>query len=182
MPILEKGLVHIYTGEGKGKTTASLGLAWRMLGWGAKVYICQFLKPANRKTGETILAGRFADALTLDQLDLEWDIKTSALDPKMRRKMKEAITQKLLSIRILAREGGYALMILDGLLGCLSLGLITENPVLELLNDRATHVEIVLTGRGATAALIDAADLVTDMKSIKHPYDGGLAARKGIEL
>ena len=182
MPILNKGLVQLYTGRGKGKTTAAFGLAWRMLGAGGRVYICQFLKPADRSTGEAELARQFSDRLTLERLDQPWDMIASWDDPAQLDNMKQALAQKLRHIDRIARRGDYDLMILDEIVFCLAKNLIAWPDLLALIDNRAPTVELLLTGRDADRRLIDKADLVTDMTPLKHPWQSGVPARRGIEF
>jgi len=181
LSILGKGLVQVYTGDGKGKTTAAFGLVWRMLGRGGKVYICQFLKPSGRVTGESILASQFASQLTFEQVEQDWNLYNSENDPQQRESMESAIAQKLEQINQIARAGKYDLMILDELVVCLEKKLACWENVKRILDERAEHVELVLTGRGASDDLIESADLVTQMEEIKHPYQQGIPARRGIE-
>jgi len=179
--ILEKGLIHVYTGPGKGKTTAALGLAWRMLGRAGAVYICQFLKPADQITGETLWARKFSEKLTLERLETDWNMRTSEKDPRQFEKMRHAIAEKLTRIRKIVQEGKFDLVILDEIVLCLKKDLARPEDVYDIIQHRADHVELVLTGRGADAALIEKADLVTYMQEIKHPYRQGAPARGGIE-
>jgi cob(I)alamin adenosyltransferase len=181
MAILKKGLVQIYTGEGKGKTTAALGLAWRMLGTGGRVYICQFLKPADRKTGEAALAQQLAGNLTFERLDQKWDMKTFLSDADQVRTMQQAIARKLMQIKTLVQQGSFDLVILDELIFCLKANLAGWDEVRSIIHSRAESVELVLTGSGADSNLIQLADLVTEMKEIKHPFRLGQSARPGIE-
>jgi len=179
--ILEKGLVQIYTGDGKGKTTAAFGLACRMLGRGGKVYIYQFLKSPQQTTGETILAERFKDQLTLERLPLSWNMRTSESDPQQVEQMRQVIKQKLNDIRLLVSQGEFDLVILDEIVLCLKKNLALPKDVFQIIEQRAPHVELVLTGRGADEQLISRADLVTHMQQTKHPYQRGTPARIGIE-
>jgi cob(I)alamin adenosyltransferase len=181
LAILTKGLVQVYTGNGKGKTTAAFGLAWRMLGRGGKVYICQFLKPSGRITGESMFARQFESQLTFEQVEQDWNLYNSERDPQQKERMQTAIVEKLEQIAQIAREGNYDLMILDELVVCLEKHLAQWEDVKRVLNERAEHVELVLTGRGADEDLIESADLVTRMEEIKHPYQQGITARQGIE-
>jgi len=181
MTILQKGLVQIYTGNGKGKTTAAFGLAWRMLGVGGRVYICQFLKPPSRKTGESALAKHFPDNLQLEQLDTPWNMRTAQTDTAQAQQARKVIAEKLSQIKELAQQGLYDLMILDEIVFCLSKKLAQPEDVYAIIDTRADHVELVFTGRGADDALINRADLVTSMQEIKHPYQNNTPARPGIE-
>jgi cob(I)alamin adenosyltransferase len=182
MAILKKGLVQIYTGSGKGKTTAAFGLAWRMLGAGGKVYICQFLKPADLQTGEAALAVKLTENLTLDRLEQKWDMKAFLSDSTQTQQMQQAIAQKLSQIKKLAQQGRYDLVILDEIIFCLKNHLASFDDLQQIIQSRAAHVELVLTGSGADDKLIQLADLVTEMKEIKHPFQNGLSARQGIEF
>ena len=173
--------MQVYTGSGKGKTTAALGLTWRMLGRGGKVYICQFLKPSGRVTGESIFAQRFKNQLMFEQVEQDWNLCNSENDPQQRENMQTAVAEKLEQITQIAREGKYDLMILDELVVCLEKHLARWENVKRILDERAKHVELVLTGRGADHDLIESADLITNMEEIKHPYQKGIPARRGIE-
>jgi len=179
--ILKRGLVQVYSGAGKGKTTAALGLAWRMLGTGGKVYVCQFLKPAERYTGEAKLAEGLGERLRWERLEVKWDMLSSEHDPEQMRRMTTAVNEKLKQIKELAVGGEYDLIILDEIIVCLKLGMDCREELDAVLDERAEHVEVVLTGRGADEALIERADLATEMQEVKHPFAQGVAARRGIE-
>ena len=181
MAVLKKGLVQIYTGCGKGKTTAGFGLAWRMLGVGGRVYICQFLKPADIATGESVLAERFGGQLRLDRVDHKWDMCRSLDDPEQIESAQKAIAEKLGEIKQLAHEGKYDLVVLDEIVFCLHKNLALLRDVQEVTEQRAEHVEVLLTGRGADERLLQLADLVTEMRDVKHPHRDGMAGRRGIE-
>lgn len=181
MPILERSLVQVFTGEGKGKTSAAFGLAWRMLGHGGKVYVCQFLKPVDIATGEAKLAGQFAGHLTLERLAEPWDMRKGTDDAEQVARMTAAIGAKLAAVRQIAQEGRYDLMILDEIVLCVSMGLARREDVYAIIDQRARHTELILTGRGADDDLIERADLVTQIGSTKHPYEQGMTARRGIE-
>jgi len=181
MAVLKKGLVQVYTGRGKGKTTAGFGLAWRMLGVGGCVYICQFLKPADVQTGESVLAEQFSGRLRLDRLDHKWDMAKSFNDPEQLASMRKAIAEKLGEIKQIVRQGKYDLVILDEIVFCLSNNLAKLQDVQAVTEQRAKHVELLLTGRNADEKLLELADLVTEMRPIKHPYRQGITARRGIE-
>ncbi|MCP4712672.1 MAG: cob(I)yrinic acid a,c-diamide adenosyltransferase [Planctomycetes bacterium] len=180
--ILKHGLIQVYSGGGKGKTTAALGLAWRMLGNGGRVYVCQFLKPADQYTGEAKLAEEVGERLCWDRLDVKWDMLSSENDPEQMRLMTGAVNEKLKLIKESAAAGDYDLMILDEIIVCLKLGIDCREELYAILDARAEHVEVVLTGRGADEALIERADLVTEMQEVKHPFARGIAARRGIEF
>ncbi|MHC4434703.1 MAG: cob(I)yrinic acid a,c-diamide adenosyltransferase [Planctomycetota bacterium] len=178
---MEKGLVQIYTGDGKGKTTAALGLALRAAGRGNKVLIYQFLKPTSVETGERLALAGLEIEIRLEAIDIAWDMATSWDDEKTVAEMKTAISEALVRIAEMAQNRLYDVLILDEIVFCLSKGLAKLQDVESLIGRRYPSVEVVLTGRGATSELIELADLVTEMKNIKHPFDRGQAARTGIE-
>lgn len=177
----KRGLVQVYTGKGKGKTTAAIGLAVRALGWGEKVYLCQFLKPANMKNGEMCLAEKFPGQLHWERLEADWPMKKGGPDGTTRNEMCQAIEKIWPEIIKAVSENEYSLVILDELNCCLSERLIEWEEVEELLEKKHPLVELVITGRGANTKLIKAADLVSEVLEIKHPYNNGTTARKGME-
>ena len=177
----KRGLVQVYTGKGKGKTTGAIGLAVRSLGWGQKVYMCQFLKPAGMRSGEMCLAEKFAGQLRWERLEADWPMKPEGPDQGSRDKMRQAIEKIWPKIIAAVSEHEYGLVILDELNCCLSEKLIEWEAVEELLEKKHSQVELVITGRGASRKLIEAADLVSEILDIKHPYNNGTIARKGIE-
>ncbi len=177
----ERGLVQVYTGKGKGKTTAALGLAVRALGWGKRVYVCQFLKPADQKSGEMCLIERFPQQLCWERIENGWPLTKGGPGKEVREKMRAAIAEIWPRIVKAVSEREYDLVILDEINYCLSEELIEFSVLEELLACRHPQVELVLTGRGASGELIKAADLVSEVLDIKHPYRTGTTARKGIE-
>jgi cob(I)alamin adenosyltransferase len=179
--MLEKGLVQIYTGDGKGKTTAAFGLALRAAGQGSKVLIYQFLKPPTLDLGERLALKSATLKIRVEALDVPWNMATSRDDQKAVGRMRAAIAQVLEQITQTAEKRSCDVLILDEIVFCLSEGLATLEDIRILIERRDPGVEIVLTGRGATEELIALADLVTEMKDVKHPLDNGLLARRGIE-
>ena len=171
---LEKGLVQVYTGNGKGKTSASFGLALRAVGRGLKVYIVQFIKGGfdygelyvvDKLPGLTLEAfgrGKFVSEKKPDLVDI--DLARQAL----------AKAQEIM-------KGDVDVLILDEINVAVNLKLIDIEEVLELIRKKPEHMELVLTGRKAPVEIVQAADLVTEMIEIKHPYNSGFKARKGIE-
>jgi cob(I)alamin adenosyltransferase len=180
--MLEKGLVQIYTGDGKGKTTAAFGLALRAAGQGNKVLIYQFLKPASLDIGERFALQLGAVRIRVEALETEWDMVESFKDEEKTAETRSAISQALERIAQTAEKRFYDLLILDEIVFCLSKGLARLEDVKNVIDRRDRRVEIILTGRGASRELIALADLVTEMKNIKHPFDKGLGARRGIEF
>jgi len=179
--MLEKGLVQIYTGNGKGKTTAAFGLALRAAGRGNKVLIYQFLKPSYLDIGERFAVRLGAVDVKVEALDVPWDMAQSFQDEKAVAQVQAAIGNVLDEIARMAERRDYDVLILDEIVFCLSRGLAALGDIRRVLDIRDPYVEIIMTGRDATAELIEWADLVTEMKNIKHPFDSGLPARKGID-
>ena len=177
----KRGLVQVYTGNGKGKTTAAIGLAVRALGWGKKVLIYQFLKPPAAKSGELCLAEKFPHQLSCKRLGADWPLTKTGPDEEVRTRMRRAIQQIWPDIVKAVTQHEYDLVILDELNCCLAEGLIEWYAVADLLDSRHQDVELILTGRAASQELIKVADLVSEVLDIKHPYHMGTTARKGIE-
>lgn len=179
--MLEKGLVQIYTGNGKGKTTAAFGLALRAAGHGAKVLIYQFLKPADLELGERGFMNAHCEGITIRWLDEPWDMFRSMHDTEQMDRVRTAIHGVIQELQTAAHERYYDVIVLDEIIFCLNQNLAAAEDVKQLIQNRDPRVELVLTGRGATQEMINMADLVTEMRPIKHPYDKGISARKGIE-
>lgn len=174
--VARTGLVQVYTGDGKGKTTAGVGLAVRARGAGFAVAFVQFVK-GGRHSGELamleslgVTVSRPAEAST--------GLLGDGLSDEDRRAAAEAWEIAAEAIG----TGRYDVVVLDE--GCVALAheLIDADTLLATLAARPAHVEVVITGRGATPALVEAADLVTEMRLVKHPYDSGVPARRGIEF
>ncbi|MGB2806131.1 MAG: cob(I)yrinic acid a,c-diamide adenosyltransferase [Sedimentisphaerales bacterium] len=180
--MLEKGLVQIYTGDGKGKTTAAFGLALRAAGQGNKVLIYQFLKPPSLDIGERFALQLGAVRIRVESLDVPWDMSQSFKDKKAVSQMQKAIKEVLERIAQTAEKRFYDCLILDEIIFCLSKGLVKFEDIKDIIDRKDPAVEIVLTGSGATKELIALADLVTEMKNVKHPFDKGISARRGIEF
>jgi len=175
MPKLEKGLIHVYTGNGKGKTTAAFGLALRAIGRGFKVYIIQFIK-GGFDYGELYIVDKLPN-LKLKAFGRGKFILKKPAGEEDITLAKEALT---LAEKVV-KSGEYDLVILDEINVALNLKLIDLKKVLDLLKNKPVHVELVLTGRYAPDEIIEVADLVTEMKEVKHPFNKGYEARKGIE-
>ena len=180
--MLEKGLVQIYTGDGKGKTTAAFGLALRAAGQGNKVLIYQFLKPPSLDIGERFALQLGAVRIRVESLDIPWDMSASFEDSETFAQTQAAISEALDRIAQTGEKRFYDCLILDEIVFCLSKGLAKLEDIKNIIDRRDPAVEIVLTGRGATEELMALADLVTEMKKIKHPFDKGISARRGIEF
>ena len=171
----ELGLVQIYTGNGKGKTTAALGLSLRASGRGLNVLFLQFMKPAAGY-GEHIACEKI-DNITVIPMGLDHFVSK-----KPKQEDIEAAHAALAKAEELISSGKYDLAVLDESMNAVRLGLITPQELIDSLEKRPKHVEIVLTGRGLPPELEEYADLITEMKLIKHPMDKGIDARKGIEF
>lgn len=178
--MLDIGLVHIYTGDGKGKTTASIGLAVRAAGRGNRVLFYQFLKPPSLELGER-LALQTVENIELKAMEHTWDLRKSLHDAQTMAEVRQAIAAAMKELTAAAANREYDVMILDEIVFCYAHGLASLEDIRTLVRTRDEHVEVVLTGRGADEAIIELADLATEMKPIKHPFDKGIAARKGIE-
>ncbi len=173
---LKQGLVQVYTGNGKGKTTASLGLALRAAGHGFKVYIIQFLK-GGKDCGELKAARRLAPELTIEQVGRGIFLSRcpDEIDVRMAR-------DGFAKARKIVLSGDYDLVVLDELNCALDFGLIPLAEVKDMIVRKAPHTELVITGRWAHPDIIKLADLVTEMRAVKHYYRSGQRARRGIEL
>jgi cob(I)alamin adenosyltransferase len=173
---LERGCVQIYTGNGKGKTTAALGLALRAVGRGLRVCIFQFIKGGG-PYGEHLIAEKLAPLLTIIQSGRPGWVNTKDITEDRR-----VAQQALLQAKELLTSADYDLVVLDEINGAVGFGLIDVEQVLDLVALKPERVELVLTGRNAHERLIVEADLVTEMREIKHYYSAGVPARTGIEM
>lgn len=174
--LLEKGLIQVYTGKGKGKTTAALGLALRAVGRKLRVCMIQFVKGCE-PCGEHLAAEMLAPYLTIVQTGHKGWLGRKKPGPEV-----TALTRKAFEMAQKAVSGKeYDLVILDEINIAVSYGLVTVEELLQLMKEKDTHLELVLTGRNATPEIIAAADLVTEMREIKHYFKAGVPARIGIE-
>ena len=169
-----KGFVQIYTGNGKGKTTAAIGLAIRAAGAGLKVFIAQFLK--RGKYSEIKTLHKFSDLISIEQYGLGRFIKGEPNQDEV-----DAAQAGLERLEIVLRSGKYDLIIIEEGNVATACGLIDIQRLLDLITAKTNETELVITGRDAAPAIMDAADLVTEMIEIKHYYQKGVTARKGIE-
>lgn len=168
------GLVHVYTGDGKGKTTAALGLALRAAGYGLKTVMIQFIKATE--CGEHYAASRLQPYLRIEQIGNGF-VTGEPGTPAVRH-----AAHALWTARSIMVSDGADVLILDEINCAVACGLIGVSDVIALLEARPAHVELVLTGRGAPAEVCERADLVTEMKARKHPYQQGVLAREGIDF
>ena len=166
------GLVHVYTGDGKGKTTAALGLAMRAAGQGMNVAFIQFIK--GEPCGEHIFVKEHKP-FEIVQISIGNSFK------KSKAQLSQEAQQTLAYAEHEIHSGNYDLVVLDEIFVAINQGLITIKQVLELLDSKPASVELVLTGRNAPPEIAQRADLVTEMLMIKHPFTDGTGARCGIE-
>ena len=171
----DRGLVHVFTGNGKGKTTAALGALIRALGHGLKVYIVFFMK-GDYPYGEYNILPKLPN-VKVDSFGFR-----SLTDPaNIKPEEIEQAEMALAAGRKAILSGNYDLVVLDEVNVALALKLIEMDEVIKLIKDKPQNIELILTGRYADTKLLELADLVTEMVKIKHPYDSGMLARKGIE-
>lgn len=175
---LTKGLVQVYTGDGKGKTTAALGLALRAIGWNLKVCLIQFIK-GNKNIGEIKITKSKIPHFSFHQF--RNDQKYFIGDIKSRH-FKIAAQKALKKAQQVLKNKKYDVIILDEINNAVAAKLISEKDVLKLIKEKPSWCELILTGRKAPQKIIAAADIVTEMKKIKHSFDKGILARKGIDF
>ena len=168
-----KGYIQVYTGNGKGKTTAALGLALRGAGAGLQVFVGQFLKQGDYSE---IKALSLFENVTVEQFGMGRFVRGMPSDQE-----KAAARKGYDRLRDILEAGDHDLIIVDEGNVAVTCQLISEEELLTLMEKKPGNAELVITGRGASPAVIDRADLVTEMKEIKHYYHQGVAARKGIE-
>ncbi len=173
--VSELGLIQIYTGDGKGKTTAAVGLLVRAAGQGLRCQIIHFMKN-EIVSGEdkTLSAIKNVTVMTIGSNLISG--KSQSLE-EVRASLKPALLESKKAV-----SGEYDLVVLDEIIVASSLGLIPESEIFEIAKIKAEATELILTGRGATDSLIEMADLVTEMREIKHPFATGVEARRGIEF
>lgn len=175
---LEKGLVQVYTGNGKGKTTAALGQGLRSCGRGLTVYMVQFLKSGD--TGELHSVEKLQPYFKIFRFERERGFFWT-LNEQEKRELKEDIDRGFAFVKEVVRNNECDILIIDELLGVLGNKLLEVGEVLELLKAKPESMEIVMTGRNAPREIVDAADLVTEMREVKHYFNKGVPARVGIE-
>lgn len=171
-------MIHLYTGEGKGKTTAAMGLALRMAGRGRKVVIAQFLKGSN--SGERFALARLPG---IRLLEVPEKAKfTFQMDEQDRREATARFAGLLADCEGELKKGSADLVILDEVCAAVNAGLLGEERVTALLDAYGQRAELVLTGRNPVQAFLDRADYMTEMKAVRHPYEKGISAREGVEF
>jgi len=175
--VTEKGLIHIYTGDGKGKTTSALGLALRAKNRGKRILFAQFFKEKDDRNELSLLEKLGINILVFDS------IKSPFFNPSIDKGYLKDETEKALTILDgLISSDAFDLVVLDEFICLVSEEIISESDAIAFLRKKPVALELVLTGRGASESIMAEADYVTYMKHIKHPYDKGIKARKGIEI
>ncbi len=171
------GLIHIYCGDGKGKTTAAVGLAVRCAGRGNKVLLVQFLK--SRDSGELYSLAKLPD------IEVMRGKESKKFTFQMNEEEKHAllIEHNKMFEQVLGKikNGGYSLLILDEVIGALNAKVFEMPKLIEFLRHKPENLEVVLTGRNPAPELVEIADYVSEMRKVKHPMDKGIMAREGIE-
>ena len=175
---LEKGLIQVYTGDGKGKTTAALGQALRAVGAGYRVYMVQFLKGGI--SGELEAAKRLEPDFKIFRFEKERGFFWT-LDDQEKEELKTEVKRAFEFIAEVVREASCDILILDEIMGILHNGLLAEHDICMLLEQKPDKMEIILTGRNVPDRIKEMAHLVTEMKLIKHPFEQGIGSREGIE-
>ena len=169
-----RGYVQVYTGDGKGKTTAAIGLSIRAAGACLKVYIAQFIKMGDYS--EIKALKRFSDLITVEQFGLGRFIKGKPSQEDI-----EAAKAGVEKVKSLMRSSDIDIIILEEANVAVKCGLISVNEILDLISLKPENMELIITGRGAAPEVVEKADLVTEMKEIKHYFQKGVQARVGIE-
>ncbi|MDQ3623517.1 MAG: cob(I)yrinic acid a,c-diamide adenosyltransferase [Verrucomicrobiota bacterium] len=180
-PRLKRGAFQIYTGEGKGKSTASMGLKLRALGGGFRVYYLRMMKP-RWKTGELAICPTLHLNLTYRNVEQDWILSKSKHIPEHIAAMRAALEREMDELERVLVGGEYDLVIVDEINYCLHRALIPVERAIALVEKRPPGVELVFTGRYAPEELIARAGVVTEMRKIKHHFDEGVEARRGIEF
>jgi cob(I)alamin adenosyltransferase len=180
-PRLKQGAFQIYTGEGKGKSTASMGLMLRALGCGFRVYYLRMMKP-RWKTGELAICPTLHPNLTYKNVEQDWILSRSKNIPEHVEAMRAALSRVMDELDQLMVSLEYDLVIVDEINYCLHRNLIPLARAIALVENRPANVELVFTGRYAPEELIERAGVVTEMRKIKHHFDHGVTARRGIEF
>jgi len=172
-----RGLVQVFTGDGKGKTTAALGTILRAAGHGLNIFIIFFIK-GHYAYGEYSTLDKLPNVRLASFGLRQFIYKNREINPEEKKQAEAALAVA----REAVNSGRYDLVVLDEINVALDFHLIEIDDVINLIKNRPPHVELILTGRKADSRLIEAADLVTEMVKIKHPFDKGIKARKGIEF
>jgi cob(I)alamin adenosyltransferase len=169
-----KGYVHVYTGDGKGKTTAALGLALRAIGAGLKVYIAQFIKKGDYS--EINALKRFSDCVTVEQFGRGRFTRGKPTPEDI-----EAARKGLMRVKEILSSRQHHIVILDEINVAVSYGIFSLEDLLDIIDRKPDDIELIITGRNAAPEIVEKADLVSEVKAIKHYFQSGVKARIGIE-
>ena len=176
---LMTGLVHVYTGDGKGKSTAALGQVLRSLGHGLRVYIAQFLKSSELFSGEIKALDLFHDNVRL----VRYHQIHPMFDPDVDvSQLRVSVSEALDEAREAMLSTSYDIIVLDEINNAVAEGFIVVKAIVEFISSKPKEVELILTGRNAAKEVVELADYVTEMRCIKHPFERGIPARRGIEF
>ncbi len=173
-----KGLVQVYTGDGKGKTTAALGQGLRSVGCDMTVYIVQFLKSGD--TGELHSCDKLGDCFQIFRFESERDFFWN-LNEEQKKELKIEINHALVFVEETMKEEKCDVLILDEIMGAIHNKLIDEEQICEFIRNKPEHMELILTGRNVPDSIAELADYVSEIIPRKHPIDNGIGARRGIE-
>ena len=174
---MEKGLIHIYCGDGKGKTSAATGLAVRAAGCGKQVLFARFLK--NEESGELEILDRIPEIHVI-HLERSYGFYRTLTEEEQAevRQMYEALWQDIVQK---AETDVYDVLVMDEFMAAYNYGLIGHDAAFAFLREKPVRLEVVLTGRDPDEALVELADYVSEIRKVKHPFDRGIRARRGIE-
>lgn len=174
---MDRGLIHIYTGNGKGKTTAAVGMSVRARSRGLRTLFVQFFKEPDRDSEISMLSALGTDTLVFDK------VKSPLFNPGIDKlSLAEEARNALSHLRRLFREKDYDFIVLDEFICLVAEGILTEDETIDFVRNKPIGAELVMTGKGATEKMIGVADYVTFMQNIKHPYGKDMKARRGIEF
>ena len=173
------GLVHVYTGDGKGKSTAALGQVLRALGYEKRAYIVQFLKSKDLLSGESRSLSKFHDSVEFVRYHQVHPMFDPGVDMDQ---LRASVAEALKETRKAMLSGNYDIVVLDEINNAVADGFVDVETVVGFVRSKPEEVELILTGRNAKQEVMDAADYVTEMKCIKHPFQRGVPARRGIEF
>ena len=173
---LDQGLVSIFTGDGKGKTTAAIGSIIRAAGHGLRVFIIYFMKGKGYINGENSILSQLPNVKTASFGQTGWVDKEN-----IKAEHREQAALALSTARDTINSGEYDIIVLDEINVAINYGLIELDEVVKIIKEKPKRVELILTGRYAEPRLVQTADLVTEMRMVKHPYSRGIKARRGID-
>ena len=174
---MKTGLIHIYCGNGKGKTTCAMGLCARAAGYGYKVLIYQFMK--NNKTSERKVLQKMDNVTFVDGLEVEKFSFQMTKEEKAER--REYYLKQFRTITEMAEKEKYQVLFMDEIIYTIGAGLFEEQVLIDYLKNKPEDLEVILTGQNPGKEIIELADYVSEIQKIKHPYDKGMASRAGIE-